>query len=112
MKIYKLIIIATLLLTSNWAKSETKVKISTEYGDIVVKLYNQTPKHKANFIKVINEHYYDSAIFHRVIKNFMIQCGENKSIDMKKYNYLVDAEIVDTLYHKKVCWQPLELPTK
>src|ERR1700712_4382596 len=48
---------------------EIRVKITTSLGDIVVKLSNKTPKHRDNFIKLVNEHFYDSTLFHRVINS-------------------------------------------
>ena len=50
-----------------------KVKIQTMLGDIVVRLYDETPIHRDNFLKLAKEGYYDGTLFHRVIKNFMIQ---------------------------------------
>ena len=50
-----------------------KVKIQTMLGDIVVRLYDETPIHRDNFLKLTKEGYYDGTLFHRVIKNFMIQ---------------------------------------
>ena len=50
-----------------------KVKIQTMLGDIVVRLYDETPIHRDNFIKLVKEGYYDGTLFHRVIKDFMIQ---------------------------------------
>jgi len=58
---------------------ETIVLISTKYGDVKVKLYNETPKHRDNFIKLVTSGYYDGTIFHRVIKGFMIQGGDPTS---------------------------------
>ena len=52
-----------------------KVKIQTMLGDIVVRLYDETPIHRDNFVKLAKEGYYDGTLFHRVIKNFMIQGG-------------------------------------
>ena len=63
-------------LTSFAAEKETKVLIKTTMGNITVKLYNETPLHRDNFIKLVQEHQYDSIMFHRVIKLFMIQAGE------------------------------------
>ena len=51
---------------------ETEVLIETSLGDIKVKLYNETPQHRDNFIKLAKEGVYDNIIFHRVIRNFMI----------------------------------------
>ena len=50
-----------------------KVKIQTMLGDIVVRLYDETPIHRDNFVKLVKEGYYDGTLFHRVIKDFMIQ---------------------------------------
>ncbi|MBP7839535.1 MAG: peptidylprolyl isomerase, partial [Bacteroidales bacterium] len=53
-----------------------KFIITTEYGDIKGVLYNDTPQHRDNFIKLVEEGWYNGSIFHRVIKNFMIQGGQ------------------------------------
>jgi len=83
------------------------VKIKTEYGDIIVYLYDATPKHKANFIKLVNEKFYDGTTFHRVIKDFVIQGGDPNSKDSDPKNdgqggpgYLIDAEINPLIKHK------------
>jgi len=57
----------------------TKVKLETSMGNIVVELYNETPLHRDNFIKLVKEGYYDGVLFHRVIKDFMIQTGDGNS---------------------------------
>ena len=54
----------------------TKVELETSYGNIVVELYNETPQHRDNFIKLVESGYYDGVLFHRVIKGFMIQGGD------------------------------------
>lgn len=85
------------------------VMISTNYGDMVVKLYNETPNHRDNFVKLVREGFYDSLLFHRVIQDFMIQGGDKNSKHASKgqplgdgsLNYTVPAEFVDTLIHKK-----------
>ena len=56
-----------------------KVKIQTMLGDIIVRLYDETPIHRDNFLKLAKEGYYDGTLFHRVIKNFMIQGGDPDS---------------------------------
>lgn len=89
--------------------SQNLVLISTEYGDIKIKLYDETPLHRDNFLKLVNEGFYDSLLFHRVINEFMIQGGDP---DSKKAEagtplgnggpgYQVDAEIMDGMFHKK-----------
>jgi len=90
-------------------KEQKKVLIKTEYGDMKVKLYNKTPKHRDNFVKLVKEGFYDSLKFHRVIEDFMIQGGDPNSKDPDSAarlgeggpGYKLEAEIVDTLYHKK-----------
>ncbi|MFY7653041.1 MAG: peptidylprolyl isomerase [Chitinophagaceae bacterium] len=59
--------------------TEVKVLIETPYGNMVVKLYNETPLHRDNFLKLVDQQFYDSLLFHRVIKNFMIQGGDPTS---------------------------------
>ncbi len=80
--------------------------IETDMGDIKVKLYNETPKHRDNFIKLAEEGFFDGVTFHRVIENFMIQGGdpttkENPSDTIDDAGYTIDAEFVKGLYHKK-----------
>ena len=90
-------------------EKEYYVKIETSYGDMVVKLYNETPLHRDNFIKLVKEGTYDGLIFHRVINQFMIQGGDPKSRDAKpgqmlgdgELGYTIPAEFVPGLYHKK-----------
>ena len=60
---------------------ETLVLIDTDMGKIKVKLFNDTPRHRDNFIKNVNEHLYDGLLFHRVIKQFMVQAGDINSKD-------------------------------
>ena len=87
----------------------TKVKIKTSHGDLVITLYNETPKHKENFIKLVNESFYDNTLFHRVIKDFMIQGGDPNSkgaaagiaLGEGGPGYTIEAEIKSSLYHKK-----------
>lgn len=85
------------------------VKISTSLGDIVVKLYDETPLHRDNFLKLAEEGYYNGTIFHRVIKDFMIQGGDpdsknptpNGSYGTGGPDYTIPAEIVPGMYHKR-----------
>ena len=90
-------------------EKEYYVKIETSYGDMVVKLYNETPLHRDNFLKLVKEGVYDDLLFHRVINQFMIQGGDPNSRNAKPgqmlgeggLGYTVPAEFVPTLYHKK-----------
>ena len=87
----------------------TKVKIQTMLGDIVVRLYDETPVHRDNFIKLVKEGYYDGTLFHRVIKGFMIQGGDpdskgapaGKMLGVGGPDYTLEAEIKDNLFHKR-----------
>ena len=85
------------------------VTIKTDLGEMKAVLYDQTPKHKENFLKLANEGFFDSLIFHRVINNFMIQGGDPGSRDAAPSQplgsggpgYTVPAEFVADLFHKK-----------
>jgi len=81
-------------------KSETLILIKTSLGDITAKLYNDTPKHRDNFIKNINEGWYNDSPFHRIIKGFMIQGGGNKD-GRQDPGYTIPAEILPNHLHKK-----------
>ena len=89
-------------------RTEEVVVISTSYGDMIVRLYDATPEHKSNFLKLAKEGFYDSTTFHRVIKGFMIQGGDPNSKDDDLRNdgqggpgYTLPAEIVRGYIHKK-----------
>ena len=72
----KIIIPILTLLTALTMQAETKVLIETSMGNIVIRLYDDTPKHRDNFIKLVESGYYNDLLFHRVIKDFMIQGGD------------------------------------
>lgn len=61
------------------AKDDAKVRIHTTEGDITVLLYGDTPRHRDNFLKLVEENFYDSTLFHRVINEFMVQAGDPDS---------------------------------
>ncbi len=71
----------------------TKVKIETSKGDIVVELYNETPKHRDNFIKLVKDGTYEGTLFHRVIKDFMIQAGDPDSKTAEKGQMLGNGDM-------------------
>lgn len=85
------------------------VLIETDFGNMTAKLYNETPQHRDNFVKLVNEGFYNGLIFHRVINKFMIQGGDPKSKDAKpgqmlgdgNIGYRVPAEFLPEIYHKK-----------
>lgn len=86
-----------------------KVRIQTMLGDIVVRLFDETPLHRENFVKLVKEGYYDGTLFHRVIKDFMVQGGDpdskgapaGKMLGMGGPGYTIEAEIKDSLFHKR-----------
>ncbi len=84
------------------AQDEKQVKfvIHTQFGDMTGVLYNETPQHRDNFVKLVNEGWYENSPFHRVIKNFMIQGGQNADGRMDP-GYKVPAEFVYGKFHKK-----------
>jgi len=106
-------LLMTLFLSSCGAQNSkepgTRLEITTAMGKIKVRLYEDTPKHKANFIKLAKEGFFNGLRFHRVIKEFMIQGGDPNTKDTTKKDqwgmggpgYLVDAEIKRNRFHKK-----------
>jgi peptidyl-prolyl cis-trans isomerase B (cyclophilin B) len=86
-----------------------RIKLTTDSGVIILKLYDKTPLHRDNFIKLVKQHYFDSLLFHRVIKNFMIQGGDPESKYAKAGvelgnggpPYTIPAEFDTSLFHKK-----------
>ena len=82
------------------ADKETVVVIKTSMGTIKAKLYNDTPLHRDNFIKLVNEGWYNGSPFHRVIKDFMIQGGQNADGRLDP-GYTVPAEFKNNHFHKK-----------
>ena len=90
-------------------EKRTLVKLETTMGNIIVALYNETPKHRDNFIKLVKEGVYDSTLFHRVIKQFMIQAGDPDSknasdtamLGSGDVGYTIPAEFNPKFFHKK-----------
>ena len=89
---------------------EQKMKIETSEGDITLKLYNETPLHRDNFIRLVKSKFYDGVLFHRVIDQFMIQGGDPNSKDAMPGKMLGDGDVGYTipaefrtpqLYHKR-----------
>ena len=96
-----------------WAQKKSKkdylITISTDFGDMFVVLHDQTPKHKANFLKLSQEGFYNDLLFHRIIEGFMIQGGDPKSKEAKAgerlgngdVGYTIPAEFDSSLIHRK-----------
>ncbi len=116
----KLILLAftAVFFTYSEAQSDSTLKkkdrkrdvlIQTSMGDMTVRLSDSTPLHRDNFLKLVKVHFYDSLLFHRVIKDFMIQGGDPNSrnakpgeaLGMGGPGYRVPAEFRQTLFHKK-----------
>lgn len=112
--LFILIIMATFTgLCANGANGqqseETQILFKTTMGDIRVKLYNETAAHRDNFVKLVGEHYFDSVLFHRVIRDFMVQAGDPDSKGAPKGarlgaggpDYTIPAEFVYPRYFHK-----------
>lgn len=110
MKKILLFLCAFSILSAFAAKPKNQyVRIKTEFGECIVRLYNQTPLHRDNFLKLAKSGYYNGVLFHRVIKDFMIQGGDPDSKNAKPDSllgeggpkYTIPSEFNDSLFHKK-----------
>lgn len=106
----KIFFIGLMLLLINSVNAQTyKAKFITNYGNITVVLFDQTPKHRDNFIKLVKQHFYDSLLFHRVIKGFVIQGGDPTSkyasdtalLGEGDLGYTIPAEFDTAIFHKR-----------
>lgn len=99
----------SLLFLLTFCSSKPKdyvVTLQTNFGDIRLVLHDKTAKHKENFIKLVEEGFYDGVLFHRVIENFMIQAGdfstkENAEGKAEDYNYTIPAEFNEEFFHER-----------
>ena len=113
MRIRKIFALLMIIMTSTMIYAQDKrrvVMMQTTAGNIRIELYNETPLHRDNFVRLVNEHFYDSLLFHRVIKSFMIQAGDPVSrhaqpgvfLGDSTLNYTIPAEIrTPQIYHKR-----------
>ncbi|MEP6583091.1 MAG: peptidylprolyl isomerase [Ginsengibacter sp.] len=116
MKRFLYLVLMTLIVSCSATKKAAvvplkpvQVKLTTDSGTIVLMLYDKTPLHRDNFVKLVKEKYYDGLLFHRVINNFMIQGGDPDSKNAKpgahlgegSLNYTIPAEFDTTLFHKR-----------
>ncbi len=109
-KLLSLAVVALIICLASSCQKQTAeekiVTIETSMGNIVVKLYNETPIHRDNFLKLVNEKFYDSLLFHRVINKFMIQGGDPNSRNPEgtppvDKGERIPAEFNKKLFHKK-----------
>src|SRR5476649_1031636 len=107
-KLFTLLLLLTTVTT--FAKPKNYyVRIKTAYGTCIIRLYNETPKHRDNFIKLTKQGFYNGTLFHRLIQNFMIQGGDPDSKNAKPgvelgngdLKYTVPAEFRDSIFHKR-----------
>lgn len=90
-------------------ETRQKIELVTSYGSMIIEFYDETPLHRDNFLNLARNHAYDSLLFHRVIKNFMIQAGDpdskkaapNDTLGEGDAPYVVKAEFKTDLFHKK-----------
>lgn len=107
MKKLSLLVIIILLAGTVFAQQENQyVKIETPQGSCIVKLYNETPVHRDNFIKLVKSHYFDATTFNRILKGFVIQGGDQDSLydKSKKLNpqqKWIAPEFNAALFHKR-----------
>lgn len=111
MKRILILIIISVFAQSVWAAKPKNqyVEIRVNFEVCIVKLYNETPLHRDNFIKLVKSKFYNGLLFHRVIEHFMIQGGDPDSRDAEKgailgmgdIGYTIPAEFRDSLFHKK-----------
>jgi cyclophilin family peptidyl-prolyl cis-trans isomerase len=113
-KIFTLTLLLFTLTTVAFAGAPKNqyIRIKTAYGECIIRLYNETPLHRDNFIKLTKQGFYNGTLFHRIIQNFMIQGGDPDSKDPKKatpgaelgngdVGYTVPAEFRDSIFHKR-----------
>jgi cyclophilin family peptidyl-prolyl cis-trans isomerase len=111
-RLFTLIILLSAVTAFAKPPKNQYVRISTSYGDCIIRLYNATPKHRDNFIKLTKQGFYNGTLFHRVIQNFMIQGGDPDSRDTSKnkagvelgngdVKYTIPAEFNENIFHKR-----------
>lgn len=110
MKIFFTVILSLYVVSVFSAKPKHQyVKVQTDLGECIIKLYNETPQHRDNFLKLAKKGIYNGTLFHRVIKDFMVQGGDPDSknavagtlLGEGNLGYTVPAEFRDSLFHKK-----------
>lgn len=101
-----IILISVIKIAVSQTLSKETLLIETSFGNMKVKLFNETPLHKANFLKLVNDHFYDSLLFHRIIEGFMIQGGDPYSKHADAFTVLGDSDLHYTIpaeFNKNLC---------
>lgn len=98
--LFAILFTLTIMAQDKTTAKETLVLVKTKFGDITLKLYNDTPQHRDNFVKLIKQGWYNGSPFHRIISGFMIQGGGNKD-GRQDPGYTIPAEIKPNHYHKR-----------
>jgi peptidyl-prolyl cis-trans isomerase B (cyclophilin B) len=118
MRTYLILLTSFIVSFSALAQENINVMINTNMGDIVVELYNETPKHRDNFIKLVKSGYLNQTLFHRVIPGFMIQGGDpdsknalpNVQLGNGGPGYTISAEFNSKFFHKKGALAAARMP--
>jgi peptidyl-prolyl cis-trans isomerase B (cyclophilin B) len=118
MKTYLILFSSLIIAFSTFAQENINVLINTNVGDIVVELYNETPQHRDNFIKLAKSGYLNQSLFHRVIPGFMIQGGDpdsknalpNVELGNGGPGYTIPAEFNSKFFHKKGALAAARMP--
>ena len=118
MKTYLILFSSLIIAFSTFAQENINVLINTNLGDIVVELYNETPQHRDNFIKLAKSGYLNQSLFHRVIPGFMIQGGDpdsknalpNVELGNGGPGYTIPAEFNSKFFHKKGALAAARMP--
>lgn len=92
------------------SKEYELIEMSTKYGKMYIWLYDETPLHKENYLKLAKQGFYNGLLFHRVIPNFMIQGGDPKGDGTGGPGYNIPAEIISEIKHKRGCVAAARLP--
>jgi cyclophilin family peptidyl-prolyl cis-trans isomerase len=103
------VIFCGVMIGQTLTQTEPVYLIKTTMGNIKIKLYNETPKHRDNFIKLVKEGFYNGSIFHRVINQFMIQGGGAKN-GSEDVGYTIPAEFNSKFIHKKGALAAARMP--
>ncbi|SEO06467.1 peptidyl-prolyl cis-trans isomerase B (cyclophilin B) [bacterium A37T11] len=95
-----------LIIGQATVSAQQRVRLETPYGSCIIRLYDETPQHRDNFLKLVKEGYFNKTSFHRIIRNFVSQGGDPDSLylnaaSLKPEQFWMDPEIHSNLFHKK-----------